>query len=157
MRRLLVIAAICGLALGAVSSATASDQSSMNTRTRAFVAMFRLCQSAVGDALVIVKHNPSDRLGASKAVSEAKSACESVRHRMALFDTTHFRDQALDAEIAVDDFKNGMGHLSDFIDTSTPSDATSADKDLGNGEADAPIVLREINQRRAVYHLKPLR
>ena len=44
----------------------------------------------------------------SSDTSSAHDLCDSVRHRMALMNTSHFDDQAIDAELALDDYKSSL-------------------------------------------------
>jgi hypothetical protein len=158
MRSLLLVATIAALTLTATAQAAtpAADRSSMDKRSRAFVGLLHGCQALVIVTVDVVKANPTDTLQASIYVNKTKDECDTVRHAMATGNTLHFRDQALDCEIAVDDYTRGLGRLSDYIDSSVPSDAAKAVEYFQNATSDARICLREINGRRAVYRLKPL-
>lgn len=158
MRRALVVCAICGLTLVASAQALtpAADKSSMDKRSRAFTALVKTCSHGAALAINIIQVAPGDMIAASRAVNDAKSICEAERHRMAVFDTLHFRDQAVTCDIAVDYFGRGMGRLSDYIDNSKPSDITTATDYFGQAHAGYAVCFREINGRRAVYRLKPL-
>lgn len=145
-----------------VPSALASNHAggpgdNMNYRTRAFVKQMRGCQAAVGLVLQIVKAKPNDLINASIYVNKGKSICSAIRHRMATMDTLHFRDQALDGEIAVDYWTRGLGRFSNYIDSGHASDVAKAAEYFTDARSEAATCLRGINGRRAVYGLPPLK
>jgi hypothetical protein len=153
MRSLLVLAAICALVVA--TPAAASDKTSMDKRSRVFVALLKDCHTAVGAAITVMEG--SDPITASTAVNGAKGVCARVRDRMATADTTHFRDQAIDCEVATDSYTRGLGRVSNYIDDAKPSDLAAATTYIGEGAAGYTACIHEINVRRAVYRLSELK
>jgi hypothetical protein len=158
MRNLLLVATICALTVTATAAATtpAADKASMEKRSRAFVGLLHACQAISIATVNAIQANPNDLITASGDVSKSKSICERVRHDMATGNTLHFRDQAIDCEIAVDYYTKGLGRLSDYLDGAKPSDAATAITYFQNASGDSRGCVREINARRAVYGLKTL-
>jgi hypothetical protein len=158
-KRMGVAIALCaiGLTCASVANAASAPGDNMNYRTRIFLKQLRGCQTSVGLVLSIVKTKPNDLVNASVYVNKGKDICSSIRHRMATMDTTHFRDQALVGEIAVDYWVRGLGRFSDYIDNGRSSDVAKAAEYFSNARDAADECLRGINQRRAVYGLPRLK
>lgn len=98
-----------------------------------------------------------DLIELSSETKSVRDICSSVRTRMATMDTNHFDDQALTVEVAIDEYKKGLDDVRDFLDTQTPSKAANAGDHFQQGHAYAAQGIDEINQRRAVYGLPPLK
>jgi hypothetical protein len=129
----------------------------MNYRTRQFLKQLHGCQAGVAILSGELKHAAErDLVTLSDETHSVKEICDNVRHNMVALDTEHFDDQALTAEIAVDEYKKGLDDLSDFIDTATPSKAVGAKDHFQTASSYAAEAVRTINERRAVYGLPPL-
>jgi hypothetical protein len=149
------------LAIGIVqfggTASAATSGKSLDGRTRSFVKMLHDCQNVTGAAIGIVRANPNDLLGASKAVNEAKGICQTISDRMAVSEKDQFSDQALDGEVAVDYYTRGLGRFSNYIDNGLPSDVTKASEYFSTARSAFNSCLRGINQRRAIYGLSRLK
>lgn len=133
----------------------------MNYRTRQFVKQLRTCQAGVALLATAMQAGVSsgnvDLVELSGATRDVKEICSTIRTRMATMDTGHFDDQALTVEIAIDEYEKGLDDIRDYLDTSAPSKAANAGDHFQQGHAYAAQGIDEINQRRAVYGLPPLK
>ncbi len=128
----------------------------MDKRTRAFVTQMRGCQLVVGLSIQVIQASPNDLIGASQAVNSAKSTCSAIRDRMATMNETHFSNQALDGEVAVDYWTRGLGRFSNYIDEGRPSDVTMAATYFTDARESAAAALSGVNAQRSVYGLGPI-
>lgn len=128
----------------------------MNYRTRQFVKQLRGCQAGIA-ILASSMQSTSDLVELSSQTKQVKDICSSVRTRMSTMDTNHFDDQALTVEIAIDEYTKGLDDVRDFIDTAAPSKAANAADHFRQGHGYAAQGIDEINARRAVYGLPPLK
>jgi hypothetical protein len=138
-------------------AAEASDATGGNVdgRSRYFVNQIRHCMSAV-NLLGQILQGGLDDIQIATSVSQARSICDASRDKMALADTTHFADQALDAEVALDEFRDGLKDVSDYVDTLAPSKAANGAEHFRTGRAWMATALDGINNRRSIYGAAPL-
>lgn len=155
MRRAIVVVVL--LSVVGVASASAANDPTMNKRTRAFVAQMRGCQTIVGLAIKIMQSAPNDLIGASEAVNSAKSTCSAIGDRMATMNESHFSDQALNGEVAVDYWTRGLGRVSNYIDDARPSDIATAAQYFTTARQSETAALSGINAQRAVYGLDAIK
>lgn len=124
----------------------------MGPRTRAFVDQLRSCQKIVRALAALLEYAGSiDSVQLATDAAGAKNICENARDNMGGSDNTHFSDQALDAEVAIDDYISGIKKIADYIDTSTPSDIPAATEKLQAATGEAAAAIDEINERRQLY------
>lgn len=132
----------------------ASDENvdpTMGPRTRGFLEILRACQNSARALPALLGNGSLDSVALATEVAQAKSNCEQAKSLMFGFDDTHFSDQALDAEVAVDDYISGIGKIADYVDTGTPSDVPAAVDKLSAATAEAANAIGEINTRRQIY------
>lgn len=159
-RRLLTVTAmLVGLAVigaGAVHAAAQLRDPTMDRRTRAYVRQLHGCQAAVAIVrLSITKQQTIIEI--ADTTTQARDICDAIRTRLLRMDTKHFVDQANDGWYAVDRYKSGLNALLKYLDTTQPSKLIEARDKLAQGDAGVALAVREINQRRHVYGLPPIK
>jgi hypothetical protein len=119
-------------------------------RSRYFVNQIRRCMKDVNLLGQVMQGGLSD-VQLAEAVRGTRNVCDAARERMALADTSHFSDQALDAEVALNEFRDGLKDVQDYIDTLAPSKAANGKDHFATGRAWMEQALDAINARRAIY------
>jgi hypothetical protein len=112
----------------AVSYRVHKFDSCLNFRTRQFVRQLRGCQAGIAVLVSAMRSsgaNP-DLVTLSGETKTVKDICSAVRDRMATMDTTHFNDQALTVEVAINEYKDGLDDVRNYLDTAAPSKAANA-------------------------------
>jgi hypothetical protein len=132
-----------------------STGDNIDGRSRYFVNQIRRCMRVVNLLGQVMQGGLSD-LQLAEAIRGTRDVCDAARSRMALADTSHFSDQAVEAEVALNEFRDGLKDVSDYLDTLAPSKAANGKAHFAQGRVWMAQALAGINRRRAIYGAAPL-
>lgn len=130
---------------------------SVDKHTRAYVAQVETCLVTVGLLLLDIQRGQTDTLKLADEATTARDTCDTIRSNLLTMNTDHFDDQAATAWYGVDRLKSGLNAFLAYLDNPVPSKLIEARNKLEEGDQAAAQGIREINSRRKVYGLKPIK
>jgi hypothetical protein len=129
----------------------------VNRNSRRSVSAVNACRVSAAIVRSAAARGDTDLVDMADLTTTARDTCDGVRSNLATLDTDHFDDQAAEAWAGVDEIKSGLNAVLAYIDNPRPSKIIEARNKLDDGESTAADGLRQINERRKVYGLKPLK
>lgn len=133
------------------------DAASVDKNSRTYIEAVRRCQEFVGILALDIKKEASNTFELAEEATGARDVCDSVRSELLTMDTDHFDDQAERAWYGVDRLKSGLNALLAFVDKPQPTKLIEARDKIKEGSVASELGVREINGRRHVYGLPPVR
>jgi len=130
--------------------------STLDKRTRQYIAQVQTCQVTVGLTLLLIKRGETDPFKLADSAKTAADTCEAIKTNLAIADSDHFDDEALLAWSGVSEMKSGMNALVAYIDDPRPSKLIEARDKIQRGDAQAAEGIRQINRRRVAYGLRKI-
>jgi hypothetical protein len=129
----------------------------VNRNTRRYVSAVNACRASAAIVRSVAAKGDTDLVDMADLTTTARDTCDGARSTLPTLDTDHFDDQAAQTWAGVDEIKSGLNAVLAYIDNPRPSKIIEARNKLDDGESTAADGLRQINKRRKVYGLKPLK
>ena len=133
------------------------DSAAVNRNTRRYVNAVNACRVSAAIVRSTAAKGDTDLIDMADLTTTARDTCDGARSTLLTMDSDHFDDQAANAWAGVDEIKSGLNATLAYIDNPRPSKIIEARNKLDDGESTAAAALRQINQRRKVYGLKPMK
>jgi hypothetical protein len=129
----------------------------MDRNTRVYIAKVKTCDLETGIVLLQIKDGVTDPVKLAGTTTDARDICDSIRSQLSTMSTDHFYNQAILAWAGVDRMKSGLNAFLAYLDNPEPTKIIEVRDKLQEGDADISQGIAQINQRRKVYGLPPVR